>query len=62
MHVCAERPSREAWSLKLDEKQVQAKWREEIRLQQKDLHPNLHLTDNMVSAGAHSEIHRSSEV
>lgn len=38
------------WWQKFEDEQVQAKWREEIKLQQKDLHPSLQLTDNLVSA------------
>lgn len=36
------------WWVKCRDKIIQAKWREEIKEQQKDLHRSLQLTDNMV--------------
>lgn len=37
------------WWVKFQDEQVRAKWAKEIKLQQRDLHPSLQLTANMVS-------------
>ena len=37
------------WWVKFQDEQVRAKWEEETKLHQKDLHPSLQLTANMAS-------------
>ena len=45
------------WWVKFQDEQVRAKWAKEIKLQQRDLHPSLQLTANMVSLkDAHSTL------
>ena len=46
--------SKSEWWIKFRDEKVCAKWAEEIKEQQKDMHRSLQLTDNMARAFLHS--------